>query len=158
MSLRRTKRAIISWAGSYNVRNCYWHWMNSQSSIFSGYGLSDVLKNSWIFEIFVAYPTCGFCFKAWLFSICPEGWITSPFNFSLSVRKVLIKSAIAWHVLYVGCPPPQPPRTPPPPLPTTNLHDNTYKFIIAEQLFRCKVSFWICPINDTVVHSVKSKY
>ena len=87
----------------YNVCNHFWHWMNSQSYIFLGYGLSDVLKNS----LFSKY--------LWHIRHLDSGgsvydpadhirWIAGPFSFSLSVRKVLIKPGIAWQLLSVGYP------------------------------------------------------
>ena len=88
-------------------------------------------EKSLIFEIFVAYPKFEFFLK-------PGGsvyvtkdhirWITSPFSFSLSVMKVLIKAAITWQCLYVGYP---------------HLHNNAQNFNwvlhLADQFFRCKV-------------------
>ena len=74
--------------------------MNSQSYIFFGYGLSDVLKKIVIFEIFVAFTTFGVFLKLGDSVYVPTDHIRSiecPFRISLLVKKVRIKPAIAWR-------------------------------------------------------------
>ena len=107
--------------------------MNSQSYIFLGYGLSDVLKKKIvIFGIFVAFPTFEFFLKAGGSVYVPKNhirWIAGEFGFSLSVRHLLIKPALQDNCCIWGTP---------------ILHDDTQKFngvpVFTDHFFfRCKV-------------------